>query len=110
MIATPNPKKRLAIRREYSLAIICTLMAEGNKTVMKLCELCAQTDPQILLHLDSMGMRGAQIFYAFIGFCDGWFPRFKECVSSRNLDMIQYVNQRVLDMKAVPDGGAVRPD
>lgn len=63
----------------------------------------------MLLHLDDMSMRGAQIWVAFAGYSEGFFPKFKECVMTRNPEMIQYVNLKVPQFKAVvKDGRTLR--
>lgn len=94
------PKKRMPILREMPLEAIVQLMAEGNRSVYNLLKICAQTDPNILLILDDMGMRGAQIFAASIGFCEGWVPKFISCVRARDPDMINFVNQKVPQLTA----------
>lgn len=86
--------RRLPIQREMSGEAICVLLAEGNPTVLKLLRMAWKVDPNILLNLDLLNLRGAQVFYAFIGFCNGWFPKFKECVLTKNQEMIDYVNQK----------------
>ncbi len=83
-------------------------MAEGDKTVYKILVMCIQVDPNIVLTLDTMNMRGAQIFAAFIGFCEGWFPMFKTCVMRRDEEMVAWVNQKVPYLTAVKDGGQNR--
>jgi len=94
------PKVRATIKREMTLAAICTLMSEGNKNVYNMLVVCAQANPQILLNLDSMNMRGAQIYCAFFGYCAGWMPTFISCTLGQSLEMIDYVNQRVPQMTA----------
>ena len=97
------PAKRLSIQRDMSKDAICVLMSEGNKTVYNILVMCAQVDPQLLLLLDSMNIRGAQVFAGFLGYCEGFFPRFKTCVESRDQQMIDYINQKVPQLKAMRD-------
>ncbi len=95
--------KRMSIHREMTGEAICVLMAEGDRTVYKILVMCWQVDPNIILTLDSMNMRGAQIFAAYIGFCEGWFPMLKTCVMKRDEEMIAWVNQKVPYLTAVKD-------
>lgn len=95
--------KRLPITREMNAAAVAVLMGEGNAAVENLLLHLAKIDPNFLLHLDSMNMRGAQIYAAFFGFCEAWVPTFTSCVRARSPDMIQYVNQKCPLWTAVPE-------
>lgn len=97
------PKHRFKISRDMSGYAVSLLMSEGNKNCYDLLCFCWQTDPNIVLHLDSMNMRGAQVWAAFTGYCNRFFPEFKECVLSRKPEMIDYVNLKVPQYQAVAD-------
>ncbi len=101
-------EKRMPLHPDMSWNAACVLMAEGNKSMLALLQLCAQTDRQIILYLDSMNMRGAQIWAAYAGFCGLFFPNFKECVLTRNPDMIAYVNKHIPQHTAVKNGAQRR--
>lgn len=102
------PNKRLSIRREMPIDAICLLMSEGNRSVFNLLKVVAQVDPNLVLVLDDMNMRGAQIFAGCIGYCESWMPRFLSCIRARDPDMIAYVNQKVPQFKAVTKDGRIR--
>jgi hypothetical protein len=84
-----------------SIRSVAVLMSEGNKNLYNLLILCAEIDPNILLTLDTMNMRGAQVWAAFSGYCGQFFPHFKECVMKREKEMIDYVNLKVPFYQAV---------
>ena len=84
-----------------SIRAVATLMSEGNKNCYNLLILAAEVDPNILLTLDSMNMRGAQAWAAFAGYCNYFFPHYRECIMKRDPDMISYVNQKVPQLQAV---------
>lgn len=96
--ANPN---RPRLKREMSAKDICVLLAEGDKNVLKLLELAASVDPNLLLDLDCMKMRGEQIWQAFYGYSSGWFKIFKANVETRNQDMIDFVNRKIPHLKAI---------
>lgn len=102
------PTKRLSITREMPIRAICVLMSEGNKSLYNLLIVASEVDPNILLTLDTMNMRGAQVWVAFAGFSNKFFPHFKSCVMSRDPQMIAYVNKHVPQLTAVKDGGHIR--
>jgi hypothetical protein len=89
------PTKRLSITREMPKAAICLLMSEGNKSVYNLMELCMQVDPNIVLKCETYNMRGAQLFYLFIGYCEGFFPRFRSVIETKDPDALAWVNKKV---------------
>lgn len=99
---TESPK-RVSIRREMSLEAICLLMSEGNREVYKLMVMAGQVDPNIILTLDTMNIRGVQAYYIFFEYCNGWFPKFKGCVLSKEQEMLDWVNKKIPYMKAVRD-------
>jgi hypothetical protein len=89
------PKHRLPILREMPKSAICLLMSEGNDTVYTLLELCMQVDPNIVLKCETYNLRGAQLFYLFIGYCEGFFPKFRAVIETKEPEAIQWVNQKV---------------
>lgn len=102
------PQKRLSLTKDMSFLAACALMSEGNKELYSLLQLCCQVDKQLILILDSMNMRGAQIWIAFAGYSNAFFPHFKECVTNRDEEMIAYVNQHVPQYTAVKRNGHTR--
>jgi hypothetical protein len=102
------PKKRMSLQKDMSFRAACVLMSEGNKELYTFLQMCCQVDRQLILILDSMNMRGAQIWAAFAGYSGGFFPHFRECVTSRNEEMIAYVNQIVPQATAVKNNGHIR--
>lgn len=84
------------------------IMSEGDRHTHKLLRVCVDVDPYLLLHLDDMNLRGVQIWNAFYFYCDGLFEKFKVCVTTRDLDMINFVNKYPGYERAVPRGGAPR--
>lgn len=99
------PKHRMSLARDMTLRAACVLMSEGNKELYTFLQMCCQVDRQMILILDSMNMRGAQIWAAFAGYSSGFFPHFKECVLTRNDEMIAYVNRIVPQFRAVKNNG-----
>ena len=99
------PRIRISITREMSVKAIATLMSEGNRNTYNLLILSGEIDTNILLTLDDMGMRGAQVWAAFAGFANKYFPKFKSCVMNRDPNLIDYVNKAVPQLKA----SAIRP-
>ncbi len=95
------PKKRFSINRDMSGAAICVLMSEGNRSCYNLLTICWEMNPNIVLTLDSMNCRGAQIWAGFAGYSNLNFPMFKECVMKRTPEMIDYINLKVPQMRAV---------
>ncbi len=100
--------RRMPIVRDMPKESLSLLMSEGNKSVYNLMMVCAEIDINLILNLDCMGMRGAQIFYAFAGHCGAYFPQFRSCVNSRDQEMIDYVNKKVPHLRAVKDHGQTR--
>lgn len=97
------PKVRLKINRDMTKRAICVLVSEGNKATYDLLLTCMSVDPNIVLTLDTMNCRGAQVWCAFSGYCGGFFPKFKECVMNRDQQLIDFVNQHVPQFKATRD-------
>lgn len=85
-----------------------SLMAEGNKSAHKLLLLCARVDPLLLLHLDDMNMRGEQAWVSFYWYCEGIFEKFKLCVTTRDSELVNFVNKHPSYPRAVTRGGAPR--
>jgi hypothetical protein len=80
---------------------IAVLMAEGNKTVYKLIVMCFQVDANIVLTADTMNLRGTQLFHIFLSYCEGFFPKFRACIMSRDQDMIDWINKQCPEWTAV---------
>ena len=97
------PAKRLPLQRSMSGSAVCLLMSEGNKTVYDLLTMLWQADPNLVLKLDMMDCRGAQIWAAFYGYCGQWAPQFIECIKNRDDQMIAYVNKSVPQYTMVRD-------
>lgn len=84
------------------------LMSEGVKPALKILNVMAEADPIFLLHLDDMNLRGEQVQKA-LGYCNGEFDRFRIAVTTRDKEMIDYVNRMLPHMPAaVQRGGAPR--
>ncbi len=97
------PKTRLKINRDMTKRAICTLCSEGNRATYDLLITCMEVDPNLVLTLDDMNCRGAQVWAAFTGYCGSFFPRFKECVVSRDQNMIDFINLAVPQFRATRD-------
>lgn len=104
--------KRKPITLDTSPEQTIELLAQGNQSIKNLLTACASIDPFILLHLDDMNMRYGQIWIAFTSYCEWDMAKFIACIVSRNVNMINKVNQEWLSLGhsdiAIPRGGAPR--
>ena len=91
-------------------------MAEGNNgamtvllTVMK--EKGVQKMGELILFLDDMNMRGAQIWMGYKDCCGCDIDKFIECVDKKDQEMIDKINEESLKegirWKAVPHSASV---
>lgn len=106
---------RLPISKDLTIEQTIELMAENNSQARSILLHCANYDPRLLLSLNDMNIRGAQILWAFAGYCEKKPAKFKGCVRLRNKEMVDYVNRCAAALKlinypqkAVTRGGAPR--
>lgn len=100
--------KRIPLTQSMDLLQTVNIMAEGHQPTKKLLHMCVTVDPILLLHLDDMNLRGAQAWAAYYGYCEGQFEKFKQCVVTRDYDMVNYVNLGPWEDRARTRGGAPR--
>lgn len=100
--------KRIPITADMDPWQTAKIMAEGNRGAGNVLDMIVDYDPFLLLDLDDMNMRGVQVWHAYLGYCQGNFPRFCFSVKSRSDQMVAWVNLAVPHIKAVVRGGAPR--
>lgn len=100
--------KRIPLNNTMTLETTITIMAEGNSHAQKLLQVCADTEPVLLLHLDDMNVRGVQAWNGFYWFSEGKFDKFRAAVVTRDKNMIDFINQYPTYERAVQRGGAPR--
>ena len=71
-------------------------MSEGNPGALSvLVKLMATDDPldiMLVLHLDDMNIRGAQIWIGYKDHCGEDIEKFKEAIRNRDLEMVNTIN------------------
>lgn len=107
-----DPTARKKIRSEDTVMDIMLKLSEGIPgAIVGVRELMQvdETGGMLLLGLDDMNIRGSQIWEIYKYYCGEDAEKFAELVSSRNEDMIQFVNEnlaRVGGEKAVVHGAS----
>ena len=105
---------RLEINADDSLREVLIKAAEDNpaavKVLMKIMRKLSYEGFSVILQMDDMNIRGAQIFVGYKYHCRGNLEHFIECIKNRDTNMLETINDEGLKgrypHKAVA-GGAV---
>lgn len=106
--------ERLEINADDSLREVIIKAAEDNpaavKVLMRIMRKLGYEGISVILQMDDMNMRGAQIFVGYKYHCRGNLDHFIECIKNRDVKMLETINKEGLKgrypHKAVV-GGAV---
>lgn len=104
---------RPRIKWEMEVEEVLNVMAEGDPLALQaLTEILTknQQGPQIILDMDDMNIRGAQIVTGVQDVCKGDLKMFVRMVFNRNPILVDEINKEHSKHKAVTHGASMEVD